>query len=148
MPRELKKYGLRSVRKPALKYLLSSVVKVRDEEGRGGYCYVRFDEPLIEAVGKKLTRGLAPFDPAYLVAEYDVIRKLWVIGARYLKTDEGVILWEQDEKPAWLKEVYHGNNRSEADGKTSRAGTSKAGTPDSARGKEGRASPDDYNLAA
>jgi hypothetical protein len=133
MPRECKKYNLRSTRKPAKNALLSTVVKVRDEEGKDGHCYVGFDAPLVEAVGKKLPRGVAPYDPAYLVVEYDALRQLWIVGARYIRTDDAVVLWETAAMPVWLKVFYprgnHGNNRSSADGTTSRVRRNKARPP-------------------
>lgn len=110
MPKECKKYNLRSTRKPARSCLLASVVRVRNEEGKDGYCYVGFDEALVEAVGKKLSRGVAPFDPAYLVAEYDPRRSVWLIGACYFYGAECVKLWETPDRPEWLKFIEIGGN--------------------------------------
>lgn len=127
MPKECKKYQLRSTPKPARNCLLSTVVKVRDESGVDGYCYVGFDGSLVDAVGKKLPRGVAPYDPAFLCVEYDARRQVWVIGARYLVDESGVVLWESEAKPHWLKCIplggKHGNTKKNADG----AGSANAG---------------------
>lgn len=102
MARELKKYGLRSTRKPALKTCVSSTVRVVDERGRAGYCYVNFEEALELAIGKRMRSGVATFNPAYLNVEYDMRRGVWKVGARYLATGNGVELWETTVKPGWL----------------------------------------------
>lgn len=133
MPKECKKYRIRHTRKPAQNCLLSSVVKVIDENGIAGYCYVGFDAPLIDLVGRKLSRGVAPFDPAYLMLEYDRIRKLWLVGVRYLMTEEYAHLWETAEKPDWLKKVYSGGTHASAQKNKntgSKAGRSNAGAKD------------------
>lgn len=115
MPKECKKYRMRSTRKPLRDPCLSSTVKVIDQGGNAGYCYVGFDAPLVAAVGKKLSRGVADYDPAYLTVEYDQTRQRWVVGARYLLTDESVVLWETVNRPEWVKQVYlggrHGGNQ-------------------------------------
>lgn len=130
MPKECKKYNLRSTRKPARSCLLASVVRVRNEEGKDGYCYVGFDEALVEAVGKKLSRGVAPFDPAYLVAEYDPRRSVWLIGACYFYGAECVKLWETPDRPEWVKfiEIHsHASERSHGTKVRAVAGRRKSG---------------------
>ena len=123
MPKECKKYRMRSTRRPARNPLLSSVVRVIDETGKSGYCYIGFDAPLIELVGKKLSRGVAPYDPAYLSVEYDRIGQVWIVAARYLLTPEQVaILWSTPAKPEWLT-IYFGGNDGNKNGPAARGGS-------------------------
>lgn len=103
MSREMKKYRLRATRRPMRNEYVASAARVVDERGRSGYCYIGFDEPLVDAVGSKLPRGVAPFDPAYLTVTYDWIKKAWVVAARYIVDDVFTILWETADKPSWLK---------------------------------------------
>lgn len=103
MSREMKKYRLRATRRPMRNEYVASAARVVDERGRSGYCYIGFDEPLVDAVGSKLPRGVAPFDPAYLSITYDWIKQVWVIAARYIADDVFAIMWETATKPSWLK---------------------------------------------
>lgn len=113
MARELKKYGLRSTRKPTLNPRLSSTVCVIDEQGLPGYCYIAFEEALVDAVGLKLPRGVAEFDPAFLQVEWNAKRGRWIITAKYLNTEGYAVLWESESKPTWLNVIrYEGKNGS------------------------------------
>lgn len=102
MSKELKKYRLRATKKPAKNELLSSVVVVRNEQGEQGHCYVNFDAALVEAVGKKLPRGLMTQDPAHLIVVYYERTKVWLVSAAYVTGDHEVLLWKTEQKPAWL----------------------------------------------
>lgn len=103
MSREMKKYRLRATRRPMRNEYVASAARVVDERGRSGYCYIGFDEPFVNAIGGKLPRGVATYDPAYVSVVYDWIKKAWVVAARYLTDDVFAILWETAEKPSWLK---------------------------------------------
>lgn len=102
MGRELKKYRIRATKKPAKSTLLSSTVVVRNESGKVGYCYINFDQPLIDAAGKALPRGLTVDDPAYLEVVYYPAMSVWLVKARYLLGDKEVLLWKTEQKPSWL----------------------------------------------
>lgn len=102
MRAELKKYRIRATKKPAKNVLLSSTVVVRNEVGDAGYCYINFDAPFVDAVGKKLQRGITEDDPAYLEVVYYPRMSVWLVKARYLHGDKEVLLWKTEQKPSWL----------------------------------------------
>lgn len=102
MSKEFKHYELRRARKPASLGGLSSTVIVIRENGDSGFCYVKFSDSLVTAVGRKLPRGVSFDDPAYLEARYDRAKNWWEISARYLNTDTSVKLWTAVQKPLWL----------------------------------------------
>jgi hypothetical protein len=123
--RELKKYAIRPVFRPTRNPCLSSTVQVIGEGGEQGYCYIAFAEELVEAVGEKLTRGIAAFDPAFLVVTYNTVRRVWEVSARYLRGTGQALLWETPDRPAWLK-IFK-NKRANHD---SSSQTDTAGYPD------------------
>lgn len=97
--KEYKTYELRATKRPAKSTLLSTTVAIQ----RGTeqyYCYVSFSEKFVQAVGKKLPRGLSKQDPAHL----GVLRtdKNWQVWARYNDSSAGVLLWTTKEVPTWL----------------------------------------------
>jgi len=102
--KELKKYGLKSARRPKEHTLLSGVAHVCDWEGTG-YAYISFTEAFVDAVGKALPAGLHPARPAYLKVLHMPGRKTWRIFAIYLNELRGVLLWESPELPHWISNV-------------------------------------------
>lgn len=115
MGRELKKYGIRSTRKPARNPFVSTAVHVVDQDGLAGYCYISFEDAFVQAIGKALCRGVAEFDPAYVHVEFDRRTRVWRVGARYLLTSGYAQLWESVTRPVWLKsitkhEVHNGSD--------------------------------------
>lgn len=111
---ERKKFEIKARRSVKYKHpLLSNTVAYLEDE-RQGFCYISFDESLVEFVGTKLPRGVAPFDPAYLY----VVQTMgtWTVYARYVKDDIAVPLWGTHTRPLWLKASIggtHGNARTE-----------------------------------
>ena len=102
--RELKRYGIRSATKPQAGMPVSGVVVVADDNGRG-YCYVKFEESFVDAVGHALPFGVGPEHPAYVKITYMRSRKSWRVLACYLDDSYMVILWETHELPHWVKRV-------------------------------------------
>ncbi len=102
--RELKKYGLRSARRPVVHPLLSGVVHVCDWEGTG-YAYIRFSEEFVDAVGKALPSGLHPTRPAFLKVLHMPGRKAWRVFAMYINEVRGTLLWESPELPPWISSI-------------------------------------------
>ena len=102
MSRELKQYRIRATCRPAKNALLSSTVVVRNEEGQAGYCYINFDAPLVEKVGKALCRGLSKDDPAYLKVVFYARTQVWLVQAEYTARDHTTLLWKTKVKPDWL----------------------------------------------
>ena len=102
--KEYKKYGIRSANKPQEGYYLAGVVQVADTEGKG-YVFIKFSEALVEAVGKALPHGVGEESPAYLKVLH--LHKLdrWRVFAYSLESTHGVLLWETQQKPEWLKRV-------------------------------------------
>lgn len=105
---------------------LSNTVKVTGEEPAGqGYCYISFDESLVDLVGRTLPRGVAVFDPAYLQVEYDGLQKKWHVWACYYKDEIRRPLWVTKERPEWL--TIPKSSRGRNDKTTHTAGSSSGG---------------------
>jgi hypothetical protein len=102
--REYKKFGVKHARKPRKSAILSRVVLVADEGGRG-CCYVQFSEHLEDAVGHALPMGISPEHPAYLKIIHFGFRGLWRLYAAYLDRSKIVFLLEYGEKPEWLRNI-------------------------------------------
>lgn len=104
MKSELKKYGIRATVRPPKQELVSSTVLVTKADGLVGYCYIGFDAAFVEAVGASLPRGVSKEEPAFVFASEHVVdgKEVWVIGARYLLSDDMALLWRTDKKPSWL----------------------------------------------
>ena len=101
--RDAKKYAIRATRRPVKQSLVSSVVSVFNELGVQGYCYINFDAPFIEAVGKKLPRGVSKEDQAFIEVLYHAPSKVWIVAAGYVGRGADTFLWKTAEKPLWLK---------------------------------------------
>lgn len=128
---------IRAPRKPHK--VLSNTCLV-SEDGTTGYCYIRFSDKLVEFVGKKLERGIAEFDPAYL--EVIKTEKKWAIFACYYLDGMAVQLWETGTRPAWigtLKRVKpdEHNNTACAGSQPARADHGSAGAPNTGRAPAG-----------
>lgn len=115
MSKEFKHYQLRATKRPAKCPVLSTTVAVYNERGESGYCYINFSDTFVEAVGKRLSRGVAPFDPAFISVRYNAQLQSWEIWARYLRDQLGVLLWATADKPSWLNfyklEAEHGSRQ-------------------------------------
>lgn len=66
-------------------------------------CYITFSEDLVHFVGEKLPRGVADFDPAFLVVTENTQTGLWTVEARYQRDDISAVLWTTKSRPQWLK---------------------------------------------
>lgn len=104
MTKEYKHFELRSVKRPTKASLLLSTVAIRDTEGEEKYCYVSFSDKLVDAVGRKLPRGISEADPAYLHVGFGPPGR-WGIWAVYAVDGVARLLWrtECSEPPSWLK---------------------------------------------
>lgn len=99
---EVKGWGIRPARKPHAHPYLASAVLVLAPEGKG-YCYIRFTERFVEAVGKAMLWGVGPEHPAHLKVMYRASTDTWLIYAKYLDSHHyTTLLWEQKNKPVWL----------------------------------------------
>lgn len=103
MSKENRNYELRSSTRPKKSGALLNTVQVRNELREVGYVYIRFSDKLIEAVGKKLPRGISEADPAYLSVVFSDMA--WHIWAGYVSESGGshTLMWKQSTKPSWLK---------------------------------------------
>lgn len=135
MGRELKKYGIRSTRKPARNAFVATTIHVVDENGLAGYCYISFADALVEAIGKVLPRGVAEFDPAYIYVEYDTRRRVWKINAQYLLSSDSALLWESGDRPTWLKLITNHGVQNGSD--TQKPIRARAGTGSDKTGSDG-----------
>lgn len=134
MTKERQHYELRPARKPRPGPLASTVL-ITNMNGVRGFCYVSFSDSFVAFVGKKLPRGIASFDPAYLEVFYVPRTKTWHIWAVYLTSGEGVQLWQSETKPTWLKfkDTHHGNSTEKAQ----RAASSASPQPDAPDARAG-----------
>lgn len=105
MSREYKKYEIKSVKKPTKSKLLLSCVLVIGKDSIAYYCYISFSEHLVEAVGKKLSRGVSKENPAYLSIVWNKEGLEWIVSANYVLGGETKELWRTPygSPPAWLK---------------------------------------------
>lgn len=73
-----------------------------------GYCYIRFSETFVDFVGKKLPRGVADFDPAYI----EVVRAggKWEIRATYYLDGVTKVLWKTADMPSWIGKLKKGKH--------------------------------------
>jgi hypothetical protein len=110
MSREYKHYELRATNRPSGNSRLSTTVAVIGVNGHPYYCYVTFSEKLVVTVGKKLPRGISPFDPAYLFV--DCSKGQYEVWAKYVRDDVGAILWSGslEDPPTWLNFFKVKNN--------------------------------------
>lgn len=118
MSKELRKYGIRRATKPQRHGLLSGVVRVCDE-GRG-VAYVKFNEDLVDAVGKVLPYGVSPDSPAYLKA-IRIGPNRWRVYAMYVTEEAGALLWEASDTPPWLTKVKRSSYEQSEAGSAGRA---------------------------
>lgn len=100
MSKELKMYALKATKKPTKSTTLLSTVQVINEAWERGYCYASFSDKLVEAVGKKLPRGISDQDPAFLSVLY--LEGAWHIIAMYTSQDYATLMWKTPNKPSWL----------------------------------------------
>lgn len=102
--KENKNFELRATKKPAKNDTLSTTVAVYMGQ-KSYYCYISFSEKFVEAVGKKLPRGVSPQDPAYISVVHekrDWGHESWAIRANYTTGVELVCLWTTPEQPSWI----------------------------------------------
>jgi hypothetical protein len=106
-------------------------VYVVDVEGKGA-CKIRFTEAFADAVGVALPQGISPIHPAHLKV-MQAGDALWRVFAFYIREEKGVLLWETETKPAWLKQIKrtdHGKSKKD------KAGNGRAPRPASAAGRD------------
>ena len=119
---ERKYFELRALaRKPRKPHKLLAQTCVVQAEQKG-HCFVTFSERFVEWVGKKLPRGIAEFDPAYLAVVQN--GEVWEVFAVYVDRSAHALLWESKSKPEWV-----GKLRTEKphDGKTTHKGARGCG---------------------
>lgn len=80
------------------------MAQIKGEDGPG-YAFIRFEECFVDAVGKALPYGLHKDNPAYLKLLYIRGRKVWRVYAKYLRSEEGVLLWETPSLPKWIGKI-------------------------------------------
>lgn len=103
MSKEYKHFELRSVKRPTKASLLLSTVAIRDTNGEEKYCYVSFSDKLVNAVGRKMPRGLSEAEPAFLHVVFGPPGR-WGVWAQYV-SGEARLLWKTEcsQPPSWLK---------------------------------------------
>jgi len=105
--REYRKFGLVHARKPQTGYPVAGVVQVIAGE-ESGVVYVKFQEALVDAVGRVLPYGVSDEQPCFLKVIKLPTGK-WRVMAYYLGSRRGRILWEAD-RPLWIKHVRKGGS--------------------------------------
>jgi len=102
--RELKAFQLKSSYHPQEGSDISGVVKVSDEGGQG-YAYIKFSDRLPSMLGKHMPYGIGPDDQCYLKVTRITSSDVYRIFCYYLKTNVGILLWEQRDIPEWLRRI-------------------------------------------
>lgn len=113
MSKEFKKYGLKPARVNRDLGPVSAVCLFTSRGETTTYT-VQFAYALVEAIGKRLPRGVSRSDYAYLHV-YQCDEDTFDVWACYLNSGEGKLLWTCKVKPHWLKYSYtpeqkNGNN--------------------------------------
>lgn len=90
---------LKGSRKPQEGYSLGGVVLVTDEGN--GYCYIKFDQRLVDKLGRQMPYGIGPDNLAYLkvVKKYDHYDVLCC----YVDKSKRIAMWKEDVLPSWVK---------------------------------------------
>lgn len=107
--KEYKKFKIRYARKPQDGYPVAGVVAVIDSEGKG-FVYIRFSEEFVDSVGKAMPSGVGDESPCFIKAMEVRRSGIWRISAHYIYENKGVLLWESEEKPEWIKHVRRSNH--------------------------------------
>lgn len=126
--KERKHFGLVGLsRAPRKRHsVISNTCLVQDGE-TSGYCYIKFSESFVTFVGKKLHRGVAVFDPAFV--EVVKVGESWEVWACYHRDAHRTMLWVTDRQPSWIETVKkvraNGNVQSHP---TEKIGSGRAGS--------------------
>ena len=136
MSKEFRHYALRSSTRPSKPGALLTTVQVI-EAGAVGYAYVNFSDKLVEAVGKKLPRGISLEDPAYLSVESR--DSMWEVWALYVRGGVPELMWRQATRPEWLnfhepRKARNGDNFAEEATSTGRISGRDPATSNTSKG--------------
>lgn len=101
---DAKKHKLRPGRSPQKNPRLSGVVYVLRPSGRA-YAYVRFEQSLVAALGRKMPRGLSMDSPGYLKLMHTPGRQIWRLYCMYVGEEKGILLKEYNDLPEWLGKI-------------------------------------------
>ena len=104
MSKEFKKYGIAHSKRPRSHPLLSATVavsKVADGKEERFYCYITFTEALVDAVAKRLPRGLRKEDPGYL--HVVILGTGFKVFAVYSSGASRVELWAGEGTPTRVR---------------------------------------------
>lgn len=91
---------VRPARKPQAGYPLSGIVVI-DEDGSREYCYVRFKEEVLAAVGRVLPEGISKYTPAFLRLVKSP-RNEWALQVSYIQEPSYLPLTYYDKIPNWV----------------------------------------------
>lgn len=106
--------GLHSALRPRKSRELSGVVLVA-LDGEVRCAYIKFDDSVIDILGKIMPLGVGEAHPAYIC-----ITKLkgeYVIRCCYVHDRTSMVLWKQPELPTWVKVIRRlddGEDKSQA----------------------------------
>lgn len=104
MSKEFKKYEIRHARRPKWHPLLSATVAISRMNGGAEekfYCYITFAEAFVDAVAKKLPKGLRFEDPGFVHVVLDGTK--FEVFAVYFSETSRVRLWGGTGIPTWLR---------------------------------------------
>ena len=137
---ELKKYAIEALsRRPKKEKALSSCVLIDDGKVLS-HCYIRFADELVEFVGRRLPKGIAPFHPAYLAVVADMRKGNWRVEARYHEEEVSAVLWESATRPAWSIKAKRGSQRGSSEAHKTHTDSGAGDRPGSASGEPGSGS--------
>lgn len=108
MRNEKKCYGIRRMRGVCKSKEVLSTVSVTGEGGSKSYVNIKFDEPFVEAIGKRMPQGVSVGNPAFLHVLHT--GKKWQVWVQYANDFKvSVLLWETAVEPKWLKPLKEKN---------------------------------------
>lgn len=109
-------WGLKAAIKPQEGSPLSGVAHILDADGPG-YCYVKFNWPLVGDMGKVMPRGVAGHEPAYLMA-MRMHDDEWVVYCVYVHGGSRRVVWIEHGKPPWVRSIKRKDNAEQVTGET------------------------------
>lgn len=99
------RWGLKAGKRPQKHPALSGTVVVTGPLVTG-FAYIRFEQPLADALGKKMPYGVSPLHPCHLRLFYVDNLGKWALFCHYIGSSLGVFLHNYPSKPEWLGKIY------------------------------------------
>lgn len=87
---------------------LSGVVLL-SEGGQTSFAYVKFDNTVVERIGKHMPYGIGPEHPAYLHILWNGYE--YEIKCRYVGNNGSRLLWRSESLPEFIGKIRHASKK-------------------------------------